>query len=79
METVPVRLCKPQNDHYDRNPDADFCFCSIVKDLDLLASLLGPDECILISPDDKAVVKLGVIAAKQQTAMVMHLEYKIRP
>ena len=78
IKTVPVRICKLQNDFYDRHQDADFCF-SIVKDLQLLASLLGPEECIFISPDDKAVVKLGVIAAKHQTSMVMHLEYKNRP
>ena len=27
--------------------------------------------------DDKAIVKLGVVAAKMQTAMVMHLEYRV--
>ena len=75
--TVPVRLCKPQNDHYDKHPDADFCF-SLVNDLNYIASILGPDECIFISPDDKAIVKLGIIAAKYQTAMVMHMEYKLR-
>jgi hypothetical protein len=33
---------------------------------------------MFISPDDKAVVKLGVIAAKKQKAMVMHMHYRLR-
>ena len=45
--------------------------------MNVLASILG-DEAVLNSPDDKAVVKLGVVAAKMQTAIVMHLDYKLR-
>ena len=56
VETVPVKICKAQNDHYDKHEDADFCF-SIAEDVHCLASLLGPDEVIFISPDDKAVLK----------------------
>ena len=72
IETVPVRICKAQNDHYDKHEDADFCF-SLANDLNILASILG-EEVALISPDDKAIVKLGVVAAKMQTAVIMHLD-----
>ena len=77
IETVPVRLCKPQNDAYTKHEDADFCF-SLANDLNFIASILGSEETIFISPDDKAIVKLGIIAAKLQTAMVMHLSYRVR-
>ena len=70
-ETVPVRICRAQNDHYDRHEDVDFCF-SLAEDLNVLCSILG-EEAVIISPDDKAIVKLGVVAAKMQTAIVMHL------
>ena len=76
METVPVRICKAQNDHYDKHEDADFCF-SQAEDLNVLGSIRA-EEAVIVSPDDKAIVKLGVVAAKMQTAIVMHLEYKLR-
>ena len=43
-----------------------------------LAPVLGPEECLFLSLDDKAHVKLGVVAAKHQTAMVMHVDYQVR-
>ena len=45
--------------------------------MNVLGSILG-DEAVIISPDDEAIVKHGVVAAKMQTAIVMHLEYKLR-
>ena len=52
IETVPVRLCKPQNDAYTKHEDADFCF-SLANDLTFIASILGSEETIFISRDDK--------------------------
>ena len=77
IETVPVRLCKSQNDASTKHEDADFCF-SHAKDLNFIAAILGSEETIFISPDYKAIVKLGIIAAKLQTAMVLHLSYRVR-
>ena len=75
VEIVPVRICKAQNTGYTKHVDADFCF-SLAHDLNTLASILGHEEVIFISPDDKAVVKFGAITAKMQTSMVMLLDYK---
>ena len=61
----------------DKHADADFCF-SLTNDLNTLASILVQEQVIWLSHDDKAIVKLGVMAAKVQTAMVMHLEYRAR-
>ena len=41
IETVPVRICKPPNDLYDRHQNADFCF-SIVKILNYWHLCLVP-------------------------------------
>ena len=77
VETVPVRICRPQNDAYVKHEDADFCF-SLASDMNFLATILGSEEVIFISPDDKAIVKLGVIAAKLQTSLVMYMNYRTR-
>ena len=77
VETVPVKLCRPENNAITKHADADVCF-SLVNDVNYIASVLGPDFCVFISPDDKALCKLGVVLAKRQTTMVMALEYKVR-
>ena len=46
--------------------------------MNFIASILGSEETIFIFPDDNAIVKLGIFAAKLQTAMVMHLFYRVR-
>ena len=45
--------------------------------LEELAGILGPNEVIFHSQDDKAKVPLGITAAKKQSPMVMHMEYKV--
>ena len=62
-ETVPVKLIKPQNNFYEKHLDVDFWF-SLVDDVNILAPVLGPEECMFLSLDDKAYVKLGIVAAK---------------
>ena len=42
-----------------------------------LAGILGPNEVIFHSQDDKAKVPLGITAAKKQSPIVMHMEYKV--
>ena len=77
VETVPVKLVRAENNKIEKHDDARFCF-SLVNDLNVIASIFGPEECMLLSMDDKANVKIGVVAANKQTAMCMHMEYKIR-
>ena len=45
--------------------------------LEELAGILSPNEVIFHSQDDKAKVPLGITAAKKQSPMVMHMEYKV--
>ena len=42
-----------------------------------MASLLGPEKYLFLSLDDKAHVKLGIVAAKKQMDMVMHIDYQV--
>lgn len=74
--TVPVRLRKAQSDHHKEHPDGKFCTATI-KNLESLASLLGPNQVCFISQDDKSRVPIGLKAAQKQSPLVMHLEYKV--
>ena len=77
VTTVPVRLCKAQNDLHAQHTDSPFATVSI-NYLEELASLLGPKQVTFISQDDKARVPLGVTAANKQTPLLMHVEYRVR-
>lgn len=76
IKTVPVKLIRAQNDEHKKHPDGKFCRATI-KQLEELASMLGPNQVFFLSQDDKARVPIGLTAAKAQSPMMMHLEYKI--
>lgn len=77
VKTVPVRLCKPQNDLHGGHLDAKFCTATI-RCVDTLVSMLGPKQVAYISQDDKAWVKIGITAANKQAPRMMHVEYRIK-
>lgn len=77
VSTVPVRICRAQNDLHKCHPDEKFCKTSI-RFLESVASLLGPKQICFISQDDKARVPLGLAAANKQAPIVMHLQYRVR-
>lgn len=77
VTTVPVRLCKAQNDLHAQHTDSSFATVSI-RYLEEVASLLGPNQVTLISQDDKARVPIGVTAANKQTPLLMHVEYRVK-
>ncbi|KAJ8687960.1 hypothetical protein QAD02_024398 [Eretmocerus hayati] len=76
VKTVPVKLCRAQNDLHAKHIDRPFCHATI-RALETLASILGPQQAIFLSQDDKARVPIGITAAKLQSPMLMHLEYKV--
>ena len=43
----------------------------------LLADLFGDNHVFFLSQDDKPFVPLGLPISKRQTAILMHLEYKV--
>lgn len=75
--TVPVRLSKPSNDLHKQHPDGKFCTATL-KNLESLASMLGPKQCTFLSQDDKARVPIGITAAKEQQSLVMHVDYRLK-
>lgn len=75
--TVEVRLSKPTNDLHKQHPDGKFCTATI-RNLESLASILGPKQCAFLSQDDKARVPIGITAAKEQHSLVMHLNYRVQ-
>lgn len=77
VSTVPVRLCKSQNDQHAHHLDGPFATVAI-NYLEEVASLLGPNQVTLISQDDKARVPIGVTAANKQTPLLMHVEYRVK-
>ena len=74
---VPVQLRRAQFDGRHEHVSARFCF-STVRMLAELASQLGPKYCLIISPDDKATVPLGIPAATKQQTVLMALKYRVK-
>ncbi|XP_062556883.1 uncharacterized protein LOC134221713 [Armigeres subalbatus] len=77
IRTVPVKLCKSQMDGHKKHPDGFFC-TSTIRNVESLASILGPNQVIFLSQDDKAKVPIGLTAANKQAPLMMHLEYRVR-
>lgn len=76
FRTVPVKLSKPQSDLHKSHIDGEFC-TSTIRNLEPLASLLGPDQVFTLSQNDKARVPLGLPAVKKQCPILMHMEYRV--
>ncbi|XP_044594835.1 uncharacterized protein LOC123272182 [Cotesia glomerata] len=75
--TAPVKLARPTADLHKTHKDALFC-TSTIRSLESLASLLGPDQVIFLSQDDKARVPIGITAANHQAPFLMSMEYRVR-
>lgn len=76
VTTVPVKLKRPEADHHKAHIDQHFCV-STIKNLQTIASILGPDQVFYLSQDDKARVPIGLTAANKQSPLLMHVEYKV--
>ena len=74
IRTAPVKLCKPQNSKRSAAVSTKFAISSI-RALEEIVTILGPEEVIFHSMDDKA--KVGITAAKKQTPLFMHMEYQV--
>lgn len=68
VTTVPVRLCRAQTDRHRDHADQYFCKAT-ANSLEELASILGPEQVVFISQDDKAKVPIGKTAAKVQSEL----------
>ena len=77
VNTVPVRLIRAQNDQHAKHIDGFFCTATI-RQLEEIASLLGPKEVCFISQDDKCRVPIGLTAASSQSPLLMHVQYRVQ-
>ena len=77
VQTVPVKLLRPESSLRKKNPDRMFA-ASFINDMFEVARQFGPQAALFISNDDKARVPLGLAAASLQAPILMHLEYKVR-
>ena len=74
--TAPVKLFKAQNSKHASHVSTKFARSSI-KALKEIATILGPEEVVFHSMDDKAKVPIGITAAEKQTPLLMHMEYQV--
>ncbi|XP_037029339.1 uncharacterized protein LOC119069393 [Bradysia coprophila] len=77
VNSVPVKLIRPDNDLHKDHMDGRFAKTTI-SHIDSMASLLGPNEVTYISQDDKAKVAIGLPAASKQAPLLMHMEYRVK-
>ncbi|XP_015121481.1 uncharacterized protein LOC107044195 [Diachasma alloeum] len=76
IKTVPVKLTRSCNETHQKHMDGKFAAATIHHSEDL-ASVLGPSEVFFISQDDKAPVPIRITAAKNQTPLLMYMEYRV--
>ena len=74
---LPIKLLKPENNLRKVNKDRMYAK-SLIDDVHEIGSLFGPDCVTFLSNDDKARIALGLVAAKVQSPILMHMEYKVR-
>ena len=64
VTTVPVKLMKAQTYNHKSHIDSKFAAASI-HHLEQVASILGPEQVMFFSQDDKARVPIGTTAANK--------------
>ena len=74
--TAPVKLFKVKNSKHASHVSTKFARSSI-KVLEEIATILGPEEVVFHSMDDKAKVPIGITAAEKQTPLLMQMEYQV--
>jgi hypothetical protein len=77
VQTVPVKLRRPENSERKAHENATFAFCT-KEYLKCVASIFGPQTVFVLSIDDKAKVPIGLAAASKQAPLLMCFEYEVR-
>ena len=77
VQTVKVKLVRPENSLRKKNPDRMFAK-SFMDDMFEVCELFGSKSVLVLSIDDKARVKLDFAAASLQSPMLMSMDYKVR-
>ena len=76
VHTVPMKLQRPQNDLIKKRSYGHFAiaFATFTRKL---GNLFDDNHVFFLSQDDKARIPLVLPISKKQTAILMHLEYKV--
>jgi len=77
VQSVPVKLVTAQFNARKKNDDAQFGLAAIRLVMEL-CTLIGPQNTMLFSPDDKARIALGIAAASKEQPIVMSTEYRVK-
>ena len=67
LHSVPVKLCRAQNNQHRQHQDAYFAAATI-NNMRTLASFMGDESVFFLSMDDKARVPIGITAASKQVS-----------
>ena len=76
VHTVPVKLLKPQTVARKAHVDHEFAK-AVCTSAEEFACLFDANDVFYLSQDDKAKVPLGLPISKKQTAILMHVDYKV--
>ena len=76
VDTVSMKLQRPQNDLREMHPDGHFAMASVMFVREL-ANLFGDIHVSFLSQDGKAHVPLELPISKKQTSILMHSEHKV--
>lgn len=74
---INVKLLRPQNSGRKTHPAHAHCM-RIRRDGEIIASIVGPAECVVFGQDDKCKVPVGVAAAVKQTPILMNSRRQVR-
>lgn len=77
INPAPVKILRARDDLHKGHADSYFCKATI-DHLKELAAILGNDQVLILSQDDKAKVPIGIPAASKQQAIMMNVEYRIK-
>ena len=77
VQTVPVKLLRPENRLHKKNVDKMFAK-TFIDDMFENCKMVGLEAATFMSNDDKACVTLGLAAASLQAPILMHLDYCVR-
>ena len=72
-----LKLLRPERNLRKKNKDRMFAK-SFTDDMKFLDQQFGHEAVVYVSMDDKAKVPIGLAAAKCQTPLLMHVEYKVK-
>ena len=76
VQAVKMKLVRPENSLHKKNPDRMYAK-SFMDDLFDVCELFEPKSVLILSTDDKARVKLSLVAVSLKSPMLISMDYKV--